>query len=70
MYRAAACGSTSNGAAIRLEDTGTSGYQYDAVSLTWQFNWKTTELTAGCYYFTVTHTPALLTHGPFGILLR
>jgi len=32
-----------------LDDAGNSGYQYDTLSNTWQFNWKTTKLTGGCY---------------------
>ena len=35
---------------ITLEDTGASGYQYDASSGTWQFNWKTTGMAPGTYY--------------------
>jgi len=34
---------------IVLDDAGNSGYQYDTLSNTWQFNWKTTRLTGGCY---------------------
>jgi hypothetical protein len=33
---------------------GSSSYRYSASSLNWQFNWKTTGLTAGCYNITVT----------------
>jgi hypothetical protein len=33
---------------------GSSDYRYSASSLNWQFNWKTTGRTAGCYSITVT----------------
>ena len=33
---------------------GSSDYRYSPSSLNWQFNWKTTGLTAGCYNITVT----------------
>ncbi|HSC06875.1 MAG TPA: HYR domain-containing protein [Steroidobacteraceae bacterium] len=33
---------------------GSSDYRYSASSLNWQFNWKTTGLTTGCYNITVT----------------
>jgi len=45
-----ACGgSDDNLDPILLDDAGNSGYQYDTLSNTWQFNWKTTKLTGGCY---------------------
>ena len=33
---------------------GSSDYRYSASSLNWQFNWKTTGRTVGCYSITVT----------------
>jgi hypothetical protein len=37
---------------------GASDYQYDASSRTWQFNWKTSGLAAGCYQLRVTSPQA------------
>src|SRR4029450_12583366 len=34
---------------VTANDAGNSGYKYDSTTNTWQFNWKTTGLTAGCY---------------------
>jgi len=34
---------------VSVEAAGNSGYQYDSVLKMWQFNWKTTANSAGCY---------------------
>jgi hypothetical protein len=34
---------------VDLADAGASGLQYDGTSNTWQYNWKTTQMTAGTY---------------------
>jgi hypothetical protein len=47
-----ACGDAT-GDPIVVDDAGKSGYQYDPTLKMWQFNWKTTGLTAGCYGITI-----------------
>lgn len=39
---------------ILLDDAGKSGYQYDSLTYTWQYNWKTTGLKEGLYYIRTT----------------
>jgi hypothetical protein len=34
---------------VPAEDAGRSGYRYDPLTMTWQFNWKTKGLAAGTY---------------------
>ena len=70
FYGPVACGTTTDGAAVTVSDTSTTGYRYDATSRTWQFNWQTRGLAAACYYFTVTNQGASQTDGPFIIQLR
>jgi hypothetical protein len=50
-YLGAKCNTFTN---PTLTYAGQSDYRYSASSLNWQFNWKTTGLTAGCYKITVT----------------
>ncbi|MCI0351843.1 MAG: lamin tail domain-containing protein [Acidobacteriales bacterium] len=52
------CGDTSGGEVVEVNAAGTSGYQYDAATATWQFNWKTTGIPAGCYFIQVTSPQA------------
>ena len=52
------CGDTSGGAVLDVNAAGSSGYQYDPATKTWQFNWKTTGIAAGCYYIQVTSPQA------------
>jgi subtilisin family serine protease len=54
---------------VVAEDAGASGYQYDATTNTWQFNWKTTGLAAGCYNIRVNSGLTSQTTGPFLIQL-
>ncbi len=58
------------GTAIPLDDPGSSGLQYDDESNTWQFNWKTTELSAGCYAISIGSGQTGQIDGPFPIQLR
>lgn len=51
--------------AIALDDAGTSGYQYDSMTNTWQFNWKTTGLTSGSYDIYVQSGASGQKDGPF-----
>jgi hypothetical protein len=52
------CGESSGGDVIDVTAAGNSGYQYDAGTATWQFNWKTTGIPAGCYVIQVTSSQA------------
>lgn len=44
----AACGET-GGNVVTVETSGGSGYQYDAATKTWQFNWNTASSMEGCF---------------------
>ena len=48
IYAAGSCGGE-NGDAIAVDDAGSSGLRYETATKTWQYNWKTTGLQAGCY---------------------
>jgi hypothetical protein len=48
---------------VTINDAGTSGYQYDTTTNTWQFNWKTTGLSAGCYVIHITSHQTGQTNG-------
>ncbi len=64
------CVSGVDGAPIVAMSSGSSGYQYDSISNTWQFNWKTTGLPVGCYNIRVGSGLTNQTNGPFPIQLR
>ncbi|MGQ0733782.1 MAG: PxKF domain-containing protein, partial [Acidobacteriota bacterium] len=64
-----ACGETTGGATIEVNAAGESGYQYDASTNTWRFNWHTTSVPVGCYYIQIT-SPALPASQLFAIRLR
>lgn len=57
VYGPVGCSETTGGAVIDIDAAGNSGYQYDAATRTWQFNWKT-GLPAACYYIQVTSPQA------------
>ena len=54
---------------VDLTSSGTSGYQYDSLTNTWQYNWKTTGLTAGCYNIRITNSQSNQIDGPYPIQL-
>jgi hypothetical protein len=56
--------------AITVNDTGNSGYQYDATTNTWQFNWKTTGLAQGCYNIYIQSGQSGQSNGGFPIQLK
>ncbi len=60
----------SGGTTIPVDDPGSSGLQYDDESNTWQFNWKTTDLSAGCYDISIASGQTGQIDGPFPIQLR
>jgi hypothetical protein len=54
VYQDAWCSSSPTVSTITLDDAGTSGYQYDPTTFTWQYNWKTPKNGAGlCYALNV-----------------
>jgi hypothetical protein len=55
---------------VTANDAGNSGYQYDSTTNTWQFNWKTTGLTAGCYSIKIHSGQSGQENGPFPIQLK
>jgi hypothetical protein len=54
---------------IVAEDAGSSGYQYDPTTSTWQYNWKTTGLSASCYNIRINSGQTGQSEGPFLIKL-
>ena len=64
-----ACGDTTGGSTIEVSSSGNSGYQYDPITQTWQFHWKTSGLAAGCYYIQIT-SPVAPASPVFPIRLR
>jgi len=63
-------GTPVEGIPIIVEDPGLSGYQYDSLTTTWQYNWQTKGLTAGLYYIRITSGQTGQVNGPFPIQLR
>jgi sugar lactone lactonase YvrE len=63
------CGG-SEGVQVMLTDAGTSGYQYDAATSSWQFNWQTAGLAPGCYSISISSAQTGQTNGPFPVQLR
>ena len=55
---------------VTANDAGNSGYKYDSTTNTWQFNWKTTGLTAGCYTIKIHSGQSGQENGPFPIQLK
>jgi len=58
IYGPVSCAETAGGELLDVSSPGESGYQYDAETWTWQFNWKTTGVPSGCYYILVTSPEA------------
>ncbi len=58
------------GSAVPASAAGASGYQYSSLTNTWQFNWKTTGVTAGCYNLTITSMKTGQSNGPFPVQFR
>jgi len=69
LWGPVACGATSGGEIVEVNDAGNSGYQYDPLTLTWQFNFKTTGMPVGCYDVQVT-SPTLPASPLFPLQLR
>ncbi|GFO64438.1 HYR domain-containing protein [Geomonas paludis] len=57
------------GDAITLDDAGASGLQYDSLTNTWQFNWKTTGQATGTYNVYIQSNLTGQKTGPFPIKL-
>jgi hypothetical protein len=58
VYGPVACGDASGGDVLEVSTAGSSGYQYDSATATWQFNWSTRGVPSGCYYIQVTSAKA------------
>ena len=58
------------GEPILVNDPGSSGYQYDSETNTWQFNWQTKGLEAGIYNIRIISGQTLQVNGPFEIQLK
>ncbi len=69
VFDAGSCGPGASGDAA-LDYAGNSGYQYDPISNTWQFNWKTTGSSPGCHAIEVTSGLTKQTDGYFPTDLR
>ena len=52
------CGEETSGEVIDVSASGSSGYQYDGATATWQFNWSTHGIPSGCYAIQVTSAHA------------
>jgi hypothetical protein len=63
-----ACGSAAPGSAVNVNASGSGGYQYSGD--TWQLNWKTTGLAAGCYNIRIRNGQTGHIDGPLPIRLR
>ena len=64
------CGAGDAAIDVLALSAGASGYQYDPTTNTWQFNWKTTGLSSGCYNINIKSVLTNQTNGPFPIQLR
>jgi hypothetical protein len=53
-----------------VADPGSSGFQYLSRTNTWQYNWQTADLGAGCYAVRVFSHQTRQMNGPFVIRLR
>jgi hypothetical protein len=63
-----ACGTTAPGSAVSVNAPGSGGYRYSGG--TWQLNWKTTGLAAGCYNIRIRNGQTGHIDGPLPIRLR
>ena len=57
---------------IEVQDPGSSGYQYDSETNTWQFNWQTKDFPTdtGIYNIRIINVQTLQVNGPFEIQLK
>jgi hypothetical protein len=60
------------GEPIEVQDPGSSGYQYDSETNTWQFNWQTKDFPTdtGIYNIRIISGQTLQVNGPFEIQLK
>ena len=65
------CGSTETAGTPQIvADPGSSGFQYFAATMTWQYNWQTKGLKPGCYNVRIFTMESGQLHGPFPIRLQ
>jgi hypothetical protein len=55
---------------VPLEAAGNSGYQYDPLTMTWQFNWDTSDFGPGTYNLFIESAQSGQDNGSFPIKLR
>jgi hypothetical protein len=61
------CGGADGASTIAVNDAGSSGYQYDSTTNTWQFNWQIKGNLAGCYDIYIKSQQSGQTNGAFPI---
>jgi streptogramin lyase len=69
IYATGACGGSET-AAIAVNDAGKSGYRYHSATKTWQYNWKTSGLSPGCYNIYVETGVTGQSNGGFPVYLK
>jgi hypothetical protein len=53
-----------------VDDPGSSNFQYNATTFTWQYNWQPPKSTvAGCYLLYIKSQTTGQVHGGFGVTL-
>jgi hypothetical protein len=67
IYGPYTCGQQNTAGTITVNDAGSSGYQYDPTTNTWQFNWQVKGSAPGCYDIYIKSQQSGQTNGPFPI---
>ena len=61
------CGGTDSATDITVSSSGSSGYQYDSTTNTWQFNWQVKGNAPGCYNIYIVSGQTSQTNGSYPI---
>jgi hypothetical protein len=67
IYGPYTCGQQNTAGTITVNDAGSSGYQYDPTTNTWQFNWQVKGNAPGCYDIYIKSQQSGQTNGRFPI---
>ncbi len=67
IYGPYTCGQPDTAGTITVNDAGSSGYQYDPTTNTWQFNWQVKGNLTGCYDIYIKSQQSGQQNGPFPI---
>ncbi|HZS90342.1 MAG TPA: Ig-like domain repeat protein, partial [Chloroflexota bacterium] len=67
IYGPYTCGQPDTAGTITVNDAGSSGYQYDPTTNTWQFNWQIKGNLTGCYDIYIKSQQSGQQNGPFPI---